>query len=215
MSHPAGEAFFVGPEGGRRGPGVLVLHSWWGLNDWVRDFCRRLSDEGYTVLAPDLMEGETPDTALKGEAALAKVEPNSLSGLVLASVGVLQRASEGEDQPIAVIGFSMGASLALWLAARAPDQVKTVVGLYGAQSIDFDEADAHFQGHFAENDHMVSEEDRVTTEAFIRLGNNETDFHLYPGTSHWFFEAGDTFDPEAAELAWTRTIAFLAEHHPS
>lgn len=160
------------------------------------------------------MEGETPDTALEGEAALAKVEPNNLSGLVLASVGVLQRAAEGEDQPIAVIGFSMGASLALWLAARAPDQVKTVVAFYGAQSIDFDEADAQFQGHFADNDHMVSEEDRVTTEAFLRLGNNETDFHLYPDTSHWFFETGDTFDPEAAELAWTRTKDFLAEHHP-
>ncbi|MEZ5377526.1 MAG: dienelactone hydrolase family protein [Acidimicrobiales bacterium] len=83
-----------------------------------------------------------------------------------------------------------------------------------AQSIDFDQADATFQGHFADDDHLVSEEDRVTTEAFIRLGDNDTDFHLYPDTQHWFFESGDTFDPAAAELAWDRMMAFLAEHHP-
>ena len=215
MSNPAGEAFLVGPKSGEQGPGILVLHSWWGLNDWVRDFCRRLADEGYTVLAPDLMEGQTPETAIEGEAALAKVEPNNLSGLVLASTGVLQRAAVGEDQPIAVIGLSMGASLAFWLAARAPDAVKTVITFYGAQSIDFDEADATFQGHFADDDHLVSEEDRVTTEAFIRLGDNETDFHVYPGTRHWFFESGDTFDADAAELAWTRMLEFLTDHHPA
>ncbi len=214
MAQPAGEAFFVGPEGGQPGPGILVLHSWWGLNDWVRSFCRRLADEGYTVLAPDLLDGATPQTPAEGETVLATVEPNTLSGLVLASTGVLQRAAAGDDQPIAVVGFSMGASMAFWLAARAPDVVKTVVTFYGAQSIDFDAADAIFQGHFADNDHLVSEEDRVTTEAFIRIGDNDTDFHLYPDTQHWFFEAGDTFDAAAAELAWERMMTFLAEHHP-
>ncbi len=56
---------------------------------------------------------------------------------------------------------------------------------------------------------MVSEEDRVVTESFIRLGGRDTEFHLYPGVRHWFFEEGDSHDPEAAELAWERTLAFL------
>ena len=43
----------------------------------------------------------------------------------------------------------------------------------------------------------------------IRLGGQETAFHLYPGTRHWFFEEGDSFDPEAAELAWERMERFL------
>ena len=67
----SGEAFFVGPEGGARCPGVLVLHSWWGLTDWTKDFATRLADEGYTVLAPDLFEGVQPVTEAEGEVVLA------------------------------------------------------------------------------------------------------------------------------------------------
>ena len=102
--------------------------------------------------------------------------------------------------------------MALWLSARLPHEIAAAVVFYGAQSIDFDDATASFMGHYAENDHMVSEEDRVVTESFIRLGENDTDFHLYPGTKHWFFEAGDNHDAEAAALAWERTKVFLAEH---
>lgn len=65
---------------------------------------------------------------------------------------------------------------------------------------------------------MVDEEDRVVTESFIRLGGRETDFHVYEGAGHWFFESGDGHEPsdhhdaEAADLAWQRTTAFLATH---
>ena len=204
----AGEAFLVDPEGGS-GPGVLVLHSWWGLNPWVRDFCRRLSDIGFTVLAPDLFDGVQPVTEAEGEAVLASADPDELSGLVMSSAHTLRAVSADPDRPIAVVGFSMGASLALWLSARLPNEVGSVVVFYGAQSIDFDDATACYQGHFAEHDHIVSEEDRVVTESFIRLGGQETAFHLYPGTRHWFFEEGDSFDPEAAELAWERMERFL------
>ena len=205
----AGEAFLVDPPGGKRGPGVLVLHSWWGLNPWFRDFCRRLAEEGYTVLAPDLFDGVQPVTEAEGEAVLADQDPDELSGLVMSSAHTLRVASADPARPIGVIGFSMGASLGLWLSARMTRDVGAVVAFYGAQSIDFDEATASYQGHFAEHDHMVSEEDRVVTESFIRLGGRDTEFHLYPGVRHWFFEEGDSHDPEAAELAWERTLAFL------
>ncbi|MEM7337352.1 MAG: dienelactone hydrolase family protein [Actinomycetota bacterium] len=208
----AGEAFLVDPPGGESGPGVLVLHSWWGLNGWVRDFCRRLAGEGYTVLAPDMFDGVQPVTEAEGEAVLGGVDPDEVSGLIMSSAHTLRAMSIEPNRPIGVIGFSMGASLALWVSARMGQAVGAAVAFYGAQSIDFDEAHATFQGHYADDDHIVSEEDRVTTEAFIRLGGSETEFHLYPGTRHWFFEEGDTFDEAAAELAWDRTKAFLAGH---
>ena len=208
----AGEAFLVSPPGGGDGPGVLVLHSWWGLTEWVREFCRRVAAEGYTVLAPDLFDGVQPVTEAEGEAVLASVDPDELSGLVMSSAHTLRVVSDDPSQPIAVIGFSMGASLALWLSARLPSAVSAAIAFYGAQSIDFDDATAAYLGHFAENDHIVTEEDRVVTESFIRLGGRSTEFHLYPGTRHWFFEEGDSFDPAAADLAWSRTVEFLVEH---
>lgn len=206
----AGEAFLVDPEGGP-GPGVLVLHSWWGLTPWTREFCRRVAASGYTVLAPDLFDGVQPMTEAEGEAVLGDQSPDELSGLVMSSAQTLRAASVDPDRPIAVIGFSMGASLAMWLSARLITEVGSVVAFYGAQSIDFDDATATYQGHFAEDDHIVSEEDRVVTESFIRLGGRTTDFHVYPGTKHWFFEEGDNYDRVAADLAWTRTETFLKE----
>ena len=207
---PAGEAFLVNPRGGVRGPGVLLLHSWWGLTEEVKDLAERIADEGYTVLAPDLLQGERPATAEEGEAVLAAVSPDELSGLVLSSAHTLRAVAADQAAPIAVVGLSMGGSMALWLSARLPDSVAAVVTFYGAQSIDFDDARASFMGHFGDRDHMVSEEDRVVTESFIRLGDNETEFHVYSGAGHWFFEPGDHHDAEAAEVAWARTVDFLA-----
>ncbi|NNE94840.1 MAG: hypothetical protein HKN24_02315 [Acidimicrobiales bacterium] len=206
----AGEAFMVEPIDGGSGPGVLVLHSWWGLNDWTRDFCRRIADLGYTVISPDLLEGINASTEEEAERALAERSPDELSGLVMSSARTLRAVAQDPNAPIAVVGLSMGASMALWLAARLPKEVAGAVVFYGTQSIDFDNATASFQGHFGDADHMVSEEDRVVTESFLRLGDNDTDFHVYPGAKHWFMEAGDNFDPEAAELAFDRMANFLA-----
>ena len=206
---PAGEAFLVNPRGGIKGPGVLLLHSWWGLTDEVKDLAERIADEGYTVLAPDLLSGRRPTTVEEGEAALAEVSPDDISGIVMSSAHALRAVAKDPTAPIGVIGLSMGGSMALWLAARLPDSVAAVVTFYGAQSIDFDEASATFMGHFGDGDHLVSEEDRVVTESFIRLGENNTEFHVYEKAGHWFFEPGEHHDADAAELAWSRTVDFL------
>lgn len=206
----AGEAFLVGPPGKISGPGVLLLHSWWGLNAFTRDFARRIAAEGFTVLAPDLFDGSEPVTPEEGAAVLAAVDPNEISALVLSSAHALRAAAEDQTQAISVVGFSMGGSLALWLSARLPGSVDSVVTFYGAQSIDFDDASATYQGHFGTDDHMVDDEERVVTESFIRLGDKKTEFHTYEGAGHWFFEEGSpNYDAEAADLAWQRAMAFL------
>jgi carboxymethylenebutenolidase len=209
-TRPAGEAFLVEPADGTSGPGVLVLHSWWGLNDWTRDFCRRIADLGYTVVGPDLLEGANPATEAEAARALAERSPDELSGLVISSARTLRAVAEDPNAPIAVVGLSMGASMALWLAARLPEEVAAAIVFYGAQSIDFDDARATFQGHFGDDDHMVSEEDRVVTESFLRLGDNTTEFHVYPGAKHWFMEQGENFDEDAAQVAFERMSTFLS-----
>jgi carboxymethylenebutenolidase len=211
---PAGEAFMVDPPGGASGPGVLVLHSWWGLNDWTKDFCRRIAGLGYTVVCPDLLGGVHPEDEAAGEAALAAISPDELSSLVMSSAATLRALSSDLNQPIAVVGLSMGASLAFWLAARLPADVCAAVAFYGSQSIDFEAARATFQGHFGDDDHLVSEEDRVVTESFLRLGDNETEFHVYSGARHWFMETGANFDSEAAVAAFDRMAEFLKNHLP-
>ncbi|MPY92791.1 MAG: dienelactone hydrolase family protein [Acidimicrobiia bacterium] len=216
MSRTAGSGYLVGPGEGGKGPGVLVLHSWWGLTAFFKDVCHRLADEGYTVLAPDLLTGQQPTTPDDAEAALAAADVDRSAGLVVSSARVLRNASADARAPIGLVGFSMGASWALWLSARASTEVAATVAFYGSQSIDFSEARSAYLGHFAEYDGLVSEDDTVELEAHLKLVGRDASFFRYPGTSHWFFEAdrGPAYSAEAAALAWERTVAFLREHLP-
>ena len=74
-------------------------------------------------------------------------------------------------------------------------------------------ATSAFLGHFAEKDDFVDDDELTLLEADLRLLDKDVEFHTYPGTTHWFFEADrPTHDPAAAELAWDRTLAFLHRH---
>lgn len=211
---PSGEAYLVQPERGP-GPGVLVLHSWWGLTRGVKDLVERFADEGYTTLAPDLCDGVVPVDAEEARRLLAESDPNLTASLVLDSIVALRAHSEVPQDPVAIVGFSMGASWALWAATRQPSSVRTVVAYYGAQNIDFDALVAPVLGHFAETDPLVSEDELVEMQARLLLSDKHVEVHRYPGTGHWFAEPGidGHHDPDAAAEAWARTISFLGVHH--
>jgi len=211
---PSGAAYLVHPDAGP-GPGVLVLHSWWGLTDGVKDLVERFADAGYTTLAPDLSGGALPTDGEEAALLLAESDPNATAALVLDSTVALRANSVVPQAPIAVVGFSMGASWGLWLATRQPESVDAVVLYYGAQNIDFDELDAPVLGHFAERDTLVTDDDLTEMHARLLLSEKSFEAHHYPGTTHWFAEAGAEgfHDAEAAETSWQRTLAFLAEHH--
>ena len=82
----------------------------------------------------------------------------------------------------------MGASMALWLAARVPDDVAATAVYYGGQDIDMEDARCAFLGHYAETDPYVDEDGLVLLESELHLDGLEVEFHRYPGTSHWFAE---------------------------
>lgn len=207
----AGTAYLALPRGDT-GPGVLVLHSWWGLTPFFRDRCDRLAAEGFVALAPDLFGGQLPGTTAEAEALLAGAPPNELAHLSRSSVRTLIDLPGTPDGPIAVVGYSMGASLGLWLSARLPDEITAAVTFYGTQDIDFVDSRSAYLGHFAEHDELVSADDRVLLEADLGVLGLAATFHDYPGTQHWFVERGRPEYVEAAsELAWDRTVAFLHE----
>ncbi|HSL59258.1 MAG TPA: dienelactone hydrolase family protein [Acidimicrobiales bacterium] len=209
----AGTAYVVAPESGH-GPGVLVLHAWWGLNAFMRQVCDRLADQGFVALAPDLHGGRTAELPDDAEELLASIDVNAAAGLVRSSAATLRDLPITDEGPIGVVGFSMGASWGLWLAARAPEEVAATVVFYGAQDVDFEPAEAAFLGHFAEHDEFVSDDDLVEMEAHLRLLGKDVEFHRYPGTGHWFFEEDRpaAYHPAAADEAWARTVDFLHDH---
>ncbi len=202
-------AYFVSP---RSGPGhpLLLLHSWWGLDSGVRRMADRISDEGHTVLVPDLLTGETFDEAEAAEAHLKSLDVDRLASLTQASVHLVREKGADRDAPVSIVGLSMGASLGLWASIRIPDAVSRVVSFYGTQTIDFTGARAAYQLHFADTDELVDSDEASFMEATIGLSGLEVESHSYPGTSHWFFEPErPNYDPGAAEQAWERMVRFL------
>jgi carboxymethylenebutenolidase len=202
-------AYFVSP---RSGPGhpLLLLHSWWGLDAGVRQMADRISDEGHTVLVPDLLTGETFDDAEAAEAHLKSLDVDRLASLTQASVHLVREKGADRDAPVSIVGLSMGASLGLWASIRIPEAVVRVVSFYGTQSIDFTGAKAAYQLHFADQDEFVDPDEASFMEATIGLSGLDVESHSYPGTSHWFFEPErPNYDPDAAEQAWERMVRFL------
>jgi carboxymethylenebutenolidase len=200
-------AYFISGDPGP-GPGVLVLHSFWGLTPAVKSLCGDLADRGFTVLAPDINFGELPGSQQEALDHLGKADPNRLASLVLSSAKLLHEKSA--NGPIGVVGFGMGGSLALWASVRLADMVGAAISFYGSQQIDFAGANAAYRIHLADEDEYVSDDEAAFMEATMRLEDLDVEVAEYPGTRHGFAEPdGDTFDPDAFDRAWASTIEFL------
>ena len=201
-------AYADAPKSGT-GPGVLVLHSWFGLTEQVKDLCNRLADEGFTALAPDLL-GEVATDAEHGEQLLMEADPNELVLGVQSCADALRRMPATPDGPIMVVGFSMGASLGLWLSEREPDTVSAVAAYYGTQSIDFTATRSRYLFHLAHEDPMIDADELALMEASLGLADRPIEIHRYDGVEHFFAEPGTpNHDVEATEAAWQRTVEFL------
>ncbi len=201
-------AYFVHERGG---PGVLLLHSFWGLTSSVKGLADRLAESGFTVLAPDMNFGELPATEQEAVAHLGAASPDRLARLVLTAAGLVHERSDGG--PIGVIGFGMGGSLGLWASVRAPKVIGAAVSFYGTQQIDFAGSKSSYLIHLAEDDPYVTDDEAVFMEATMGLESLPVEVVRYAGTRHGFSEPdGESFDPEAFEAAWERTVSFLRRH---
>jgi len=212
MPHSQPDGFLALPPNGA-GPGVLVLHAWWGLNDALKAFCARLADSGFTVFAPDLYHGKTADAIPAAEALANALDESHLQAKteIAAAAAFLNARVARPRQGIAVVGFSLGAYYALDFAAAHPEHLRSVVIFYGTGDGDFSKSQAAYLGHFAEDDPYEPPSNVAHLEESLKRAGRPVAFHRYPGVGHWFFEPDrlDAYNPAAASLAWERTLAFL------
>lgn len=196
-------AYYISPTS--PGPGLLLLHSWWGLNSFIKKLADRFSDEGFTVLAPDLFSGVIPADQAGAEATLRAADPNYLAASTLSSVSVLARQSP----EIGIVGIGMGGSLGLWASVRVPEMVTRVVSFYGTQNVDFAGSRSSYLVHLAEKDPWVTSDDAAFMQATMSLEGLAVELLDYPDTTHGFFEYGESYNAEAAGVAWEKTLEFL------
>ena len=203
------------------GPGVVVLHAWWGLTEPFRQVCDRLAEAGFVALAPDLYHGKTTASVEEAQALSSALDQQveRWRGDIRGAVRFLrQHNATGATHPadgsgkFALIGFSLGGAYALDMSVNQADEIAAVVVFYDTYpGLDYHRAQATYLCHYAEDDSFVKAENVARMEQELQAAGKRATIYTYPGTKHWFFEANrpDAYDPAAAALAWDRTIAFL------
>jgi carboxymethylenebutenolidase len=209
------QGYLALPPGGR-GPGVVVIQEWWGLVDHIKVLADRFAAEGFVALAPDLYHGETtrsPDAAGKMLMALNIAEAGKeLRG---AAEYLLGRA-EVEPKRVGVVGFCMGGQLALFAAAEHPDRITAAVDFYGIHpnaKVDPARVRVPVLAHFGTRDTTVPLDAAKRLVGDLERAGAPIEAHFYEA-DHAFVNdtRPEVHNPEAAALAWRRTLDFFRRH---
>ena len=202
-----------------RGPGVVLIQEWWGLNAHIRDLCDRFAAEGFVALAPDLYHGKEtkePDEAGK---LLMDLDLAGAARDMLGAGKWLAASDRTAGDRVGIVGFCMGGALAIY-AATLSDVFAAVVtfypyiGLTAASKPDLTQIKGAVLGHFAEKDEAYTRQQVEDIESELRGAGVDVEFFWYMGADHAFFNdtRPEVYDADASRLAWDRTRAFFRTH---
>jgi carboxymethylenebutenolidase len=206
------EGYLSLPPGGS-GPGVVVIQEWWGLVDHIKSLADRFAAAGFVALAPDMYHGEkttSPDQAGKLFMALnIATAAKDLRG----AIEFLRAHPAVSPKKVGVLGFCMGGQLALFAAQEHGDIVDAAVDFYGIHPkvpIDPSRLRPPVLGHFAARDTSVPIESARALAAAVNKAGGSFTIHEYDADHAFFNDSRPAvFNEQAANLAWTRTLAFL------
>lgn len=193
-------------------PAILVIHENRGLNPYIRDVVRRAASAGYVAFGPDALYplGGYPGNDDDGRALQAQRTRDEMYADFVAAAEFL-RAHEAVDGQVGVTGFCFGGAIANLMAVRLP-WLGASVPYYGGWPADEEAAKlaVPLQIHLASDDPRVNE-GWVAYEAALQAAGKPYEVHWYEDTQHGFHnDTTPRYDPEAAALAWSRTLEFFA-----
>lgn len=214
--HGEGRGYLVRPsalEG--TAPVILVVHENRGLNPYIKDVARRAAKAGFIAFAPDALYpvGGYPGNDDEGRALQGSMDRAKIEQDFIAAARYLKARPDSNGQ-LGAVGFCFGGYVVNMLAAVMPDELNAGVPFYGTPAAEEirNQVRGPLMVQLAELDKRVN---ATWPDYEQTLQANGADFvmHMYPGTNHGFHnDSTGRYDPEAAELAWTRTIEFFNTH---
>ena len=205
------------PAGGdtARHPAVIVIHEWWGLNDWIKQQAALLADHGYVALAVDLYRGQVandPDEAHQLSRGLP--EDRGIRDLQAAD-SFLHADKHVDPARIGAIGWCMGGGYALNFAVADP-QLKAVVANYGPPPTDpasLAQIHAAILGNYGGLDKGITPASVESFAAAMKQVGKPVDVKIYPDAGHAFENPNNKtgYRAQDAADAQGRSLRFLAE----
>lgn len=205
-------AYRADPAGKPKG-GIVVIQEIFGVNHHIRALCDRFAAQGYTAIAPqvfdrfarDFESGYSPDEIAHARSLLGSLNWDNMMKDIEAAVANLKGAG-----PIGIVGYCMGGTATFLAACRIPG-LSAAVAYYGGQIARFadEKPKCPLQMHFGEKDESIP----MPTVEEIKQKQPQAETYVYPGAPHGFScDERAAFRKEASDLAWQRTLAFLAAH---
>ena len=208
-------AFVAWPAVARPVPAVIVIHEWWGLNGQIRSVAKRLAQEGYVAIVPDLYHGRVAGDMEYAHELSRGLDEDRALGDIAAAAAWLRAQPRVHRARIGVVGFCMGGRLSELFALRSPE-VSAAVMFYGLPESDpgkLASLTAPLQGHFGREDRGIGLDQVESLRAGLAKAGKRGDIYVYAGAGHAFMHEGRTsYHPDAARQAWARTLQFFQKH---
>jgi carboxymethylenebutenolidase len=196
-------------------PAVVVIHENRGLNPHIKDVTRRVAAEGFLALGLDYLSpaGGTPADEDKGRDMIGELKPSDILASGRAAVAALKGRPDSTGK-VGAVGFCWGGSAVNALAVNEPD-LSAGVAYYGGQpkAEDVPRIRAAMLLHYGGLDERTNA-GIPAYEAALKQAGKTYEIHVYEGANHAFNNdtGGARYNKAAADLAWSRTIAFLKKN---
>jgi len=208
-------AYLCVPEGTGPFPAVMVIHEWWGLNDWVRQSAGRLSAEGYITLAIDLYRGRAAGSSEEAHELMRGVPEDRAARDLSSAFAYLRGMKSVIPGKIGSVGWCMGGGYSLEAAVTIPELSATVIcyGRLVTDSAAIAGIRASMLGIFGARDRGIPEASVRDFEKSGREMGKDINVTIYPRAGHAFMNPGNTdgYRKEDAEDAWGRIVAFFGK----
>ena len=208
------QGMLYAPEGKGPFPALVVIHEWWGLNDWVKEQASRVADQGYVTLAVDLYRGKVATTPDEAHEIMRGVAPDRAARDLHAAVEFLRSQPNVRKDRIGSIGWCMGGGYSLDVALQEPTLTAAVIN-YGHLATDaasLKKINASILGIFGGQDRGISADDVKKFEQALKQQGNRIEVVIYPDAGHGFENPNNKagYRADDAADAWKHTTTFLA-----
>lgn len=211
--------YLAEPAEGAKAPGIVVIQEWWGLNDQIKGVAERFAKAGYRALVPDLYRGKVTVEAKEAEHLMGGLNFGDAAGQDVR--GAVQYLKSSGSAKAGVTGFCMGGALTVLAAVNVPEANATAAwyGFPPLEYVDASKIKGPMLGHFATQDEFFQIAKVEELEKKLHGAGVKFEFHRYDAKHAFANEEASQknlppleYNPQAAELAWKRTLEFFDKH---
>jgi carboxymethylenebutenolidase len=181
-------AYLAMPDGAGKHPAIIVIHEWWGLNDWVKEQAQKYAAQGYVALAVDLYRGKVAANPDEAHILMRGLPDDRGIRDLEAAFAYLSLRPDVNAAKIGSIGWCMGGSWSIKLAVDQPKLAACVVnyGWLPSEPALVAKIKAPVQGNFGADDQGIPAKDVKAFEAAMKADGKITDIKIYDGAGHAF-----------------------------